>query len=538
MPPAPSSSPLHTADWLVLGAYITLLIATGVWFSRRKVKDTTEYFLANRSMPVWAVAFSILATAQSAATFVAVPETSYAGDLTYLSANIGGILAAIILALFFIPAYYRRNVVTPYQLLETRFGGTARLATSWAYLGGRIFASGARIFVGALPACLALFGDTTPQHMAITIAAFIIFGICYTFVGGVSSAIWTDVVQVSVYIGAALVTILVLLHRIPVGIPEIFSALWEPGPDLPSKLTILKVGLDPAKPNLGFDPSQEFTLLTALTGFTLLTLASHGMDQDLVQRMLTCKSAAKGSRSVISGVLVGIPAVCIFLAVGLLLYIYYQRPDIMGAGAPTHQPDGSSKAFQTFAFTEMRGGLAGLFMAGLFAAGPAGINAGLNSMSSTFVSDIYKRRHKNRTEAHYLKVGRFGVLGAGLALGIFAILCIYWHQSSGQKLISFVLAVMNFAYAGLLGVFITALFTKRGNSATVLAALIGGFITVFLFQPIAWEWWTTRADWLATNIHPLKIAFPWQLVAGAAVSFALCVAGRAKHTQSSVAAAH
>ena len=499
----------------MLGVYFVLLIGSGAWFSRRKVTDTKDYFLANRSMPVWAVAISVLATAQSAATFTGVPQSAYAGNLTYLAANIGGIIAAIILAVVFIPAYYRLNVNTPYELLEARFGPGARTAASWAYLIGRVFASGARVFVGSLPACLAIFGDIEPTHMIIVIWAFILFGIAYTFMGGVSSAIWTDVIQVGVYLGAAAATIAVLLNRIPVPLTDIISALGNP-PTGGSKLLVIDPGVSLTGPNLVFNPGKEFTLLTVTTGFVLLTLASHGMDQDLVQRMLTCRDGRKGAASVISGVLVGIPAVCIFLVVGLLLYIFYQRPDIMGAAAPTYTAP-SDRVFQTFAYQEMGGGLAGLFLAGLFAAGPAGINSGLNSMSSTFVSDIYRRGHPGRDETHYLRIGRLGVVVAGVLLGVFGCFCITLSDPKGSSLLAFVLGVMGFAYAGLLGMFFTALFTRRGNTTSVVAGLVVGFLVVALFQLKVWKSWSGFAE--------LEIAFPWHLVVATIASFLVCQLG-------------
>ncbi len=521
-----AATSLLWGDWAVLGGYFAVLIGAGVYFSRRRARTTDEYFLANRSMPAWAVAFSILATAQSAATFVGVPEQAYAGDLSYLASNIGGMLAAVLLATVFIPAYYRLNVTTPYQLLTTRFGEGARQATSIAYLVGRVFASGARVFVGSLPASLAIFGDTSPTHMAITIAGFVAFGIVFTFVGGVSSVIWTDVLQVTVYLGAAVATIAIVLSKIPLSIPEIIEVLAQPGPSGRSKLHLLSIGLEAGKPNLGFDPAQEFSLLTCLTGFVLLTLASHGMDQDLVQRMLTCKSAAKGSMSVMGGVVIGIPAVLIFLTLGLLLYVYYARPDVMGAAAPGYRPEGSSQAFQVFALREMTGGLAGLFLAGLFAAGPAGINSGLNSMSSTFVSDLYRRWTPGREDGHYLRVGRLGVLGAGVALGLFALVCTHWFAASGMRLIGFVLSVMNFAYAGLLGVFGTALFTRRGSTRSAIAALVVGFVVVLLFQPIVWGWWTDLFDWTREHVRDVKITYAWHLVIGSAAAFGVCCLGR------------
>lgn len=527
------------ADWVVIGLYGVLLAATGVYFSvRQRQRGVDDYFLGGHRMPVWAVAFSILATAQSAATFVGAPQSSYDGDLAYLSSNIGGILAAVILATVVIPAYYRKRVTTPYQLLETRFGVAAKEATSLTYMVGRVFAGGARLFIGALPASLAVFGDTRADHVLLAIVAFTIFGVLYTLWGGVSSVIWTDVIQVCVYLGAAVAVVIVLASRIPVPVSELYHALANPPAEAPSKLAVVHAGLDFSKPNLGFNPSAGFTLLTALFGFSLLTLASHGADQDLVQRMLTCRSAAKGSWSVISGVLIGIPAVTLFLVMGLLLYIFYQRPDIMGVGAPGGAAPRGSEVVMTFAMRELPGGLGGLVLAGLLAAGPCGINASLNSMSSTFVSDFYRPRRPGRDEQHYLRVSRFGVAAAGVLVGAFAAGCILYYDPAHSTLLDLALGVMSFAYAGLLGVFFTALFTRRGNSASVIAAILTGFVVVLLMNKPVWNWWTSffmraHVDGTLTRMIPEQsLAFPWHLLVGSIIATVVCVVGRPRRTPS------
>lgn len=538
-------SSLATADWLVLAAYFGALIGLGVWTSLRKVNTTDDYFLAARSMPVWAVAFSILSTAQSAATYVGVPQQAYESNLTYLSSNIGGLLAAIILATVVIPIYYRRRLTTPYQLLEDRFGHTGRIAASWAYLVGRVFASGARVFMAAIPTAIVVFGhEAHDGHLALVIVAFTVLGVMISLFGGVRSVIWIDVLQVAVYLGAAIATIVVLLRLIPADVPTIVHALDHPPPlptgeaaPPPSKLSIL---------SLSTSPSASFTLWTALTGFVLLTLASHGMDQDLVQRMLTCKSARRGSWSVISGVLIGIPAVLVFLVIGLLLYVFYQRPDIMQAGAGVAGgaggaglPARSDKVFQIFALDHMTGGLAGLVIAGLFACGPASINSGLSAMSSTFVNDLYKPWRPGKDERHYVRIGRLGVAGAGAALGGLALLCIAWYDPRDQTVIDFVLSVMNFAYAGLIAVFFTALFTRRGSARSAIAALITGFVVVLFFQTSVWTWLARAApslvgasgsadvttDLVKLTWPWLTLAFPWQLCAASGIATAVCCIG-------------
>lgn len=514
-------------DWVVLAGYFALLAGSGAFFAwrarRRGFQAANDYFTGGHAMPVWAVAVSILATAQSAATFTGAPEQAYLGTLAYLATNLGGLIAALILAAVFIPAYYRRNVTTPYQLLEQRFGPGAKLAASWAYMIGRVFASGSRVYIGAIPVCIAVFGDRDPGHMAVAVAAFMAFGILYTLAGGITSVIWTDVLQVAVYLGAAAVAVALLASKLTVPWHEVLGALSAAGPDGASKLQLFPSGF---RPDGSFDWASEINLPTILTGFVLLTLASHGTDQDLVQRMLTCRSAAKGSWSVISGLLVGIPTVALFLALGLLLWIYYQRPGLMAPPGPASPPGAGSELVLRYILNEMPAGAAGLMIAGVMAAGPAGINSGLNSMASTFVSDVYRPARPNRPDAHYIRISRLAVLAFGLILGGFALLCIPWFAHARQTIIGFVLGLMNFAYAGLLGVFFTALFTRRGNTASAITALAAGAATVIALRP---EVWRAIAAWRGGNPDPklaFELAFPWQLVAGAALATVVCCIGR------------
>lgn len=475
---------LHGWDWVVIGAYIALIVGAGLWAQWRTTNaNAADYFLAGRRIPVWAVAVSTLATAQSAATFVGVPQDAYDGNITYLSASIGAIVASLVLAWFFIPAYYRLGVATPYQLLEARFGPGARTATGLAYLAGRVFASGARVYVGAIPVAVAISsGD--PQAdlggtIALVIGVFMVFSILYTLWGGLESVIWTDVVQVAVYLGAALLVFVLLARSIPASWSEIVGALRVGGEGGSSKLTIVNPGLDTSRtPWINF--GTPFTLVTALTGWVLLNLAAFGTDQDLTQRLLACRSAAEGSRSVIASTLLGIPVVCVFAAVGLLLWVFYNRPDLMGRPTPAYVQGDTARVFLKYALHELPAGAAGLVIAGVLAAGPAGVNASLNTMAGTVINDFYKPRlAPGKPDGHYVKAGRWAVVGWGLVLWAFAVVCIWWQRESGENIINFVLGVMGFAYAGLLAVFLTALFTRRGTTASaVLAMLVGFFVEI------------------------------------------------------------
>ncbi len=503
-----ASTGFQLADWIVLAGYFVVLAVSGVILTRRQT-STDEYFRAGGNIPVIAAAISLLATSLSAATFIGGPQQAFRGDLTYLSANIGGIIAIIIVALFFIPVFYRQKVATVYGLLGQRFGVPAMLAASGAFMFGRVFASGARLYIAALPASLIVFGDILPKHLMISILVLVVVGILYTLAGGIRSVIWTDVIQTIVLVSAAVIGMIILFQKIPLSLPEIFDALQNPGAGLSSKLTIFKLGTD------GFSPKHSYTILTAIFGFTLLNLGAFGTDQDLAQRMLTCKSAVKGSRSAILGVLIGLPVTALFMSIGLLLYIFYTRPDLMGIAAPAYQVEGSRKIFLSFILHELPPGITGLMMAGLFAAGLSSLNSALNAMSSSFINDFYKRFKPDQDEKHYLFSGRLGVIIAGILLGLFALFSIHWQQTRPETtLIDFALMVMVFAYSGLVAVFLTAIFTKRGNNYSVIASLIIGFLSVLLMQ-------SSFSD---------MIAFPWQMLIATGLAFVVCIVGKPTET--------
>lgn len=484
------------ADWAVLAAYFALLVGTGIWLSRRQ-KGTEDYFLASRSMPAWAVSISVLATSLSAATFIAVPQQGFTGNLTYLSASLGTLIAAAVVAVVFIPAFYRHGVTTVYELLEKRFGTPAKLAGSWTFLIGRIFASGARVYIAAHALSFVAFGDLATNHLLISIGALALAGVLYTVAGGIATVIWTDAVQTVVFLGAMLAAVIVLVSSIPAPASEIVNALSSAG-----KLTLI---------DTSFDPTVSFTLWTALTGFALLNLAALGTDQDLAQRLLTCRSAWKAGWSVVWSQLIGLPVVLLFLTMGLLLWVYHQQPDLMGAAWPGPAPEDSRKAFLAYLTGGLPPGLSGLMIAGLFAAGLSSLDSTLNAMSSAFVNDCYRRMRPGRDERHYLRTARIGVVVAGVLLASFAAFCVFWQQSSEDTLLEFALRVMVFAYAGLVAVFLCALLTRRGTTGSVISALGVGFAATLATEPVV----LTRLGWPQEHIP----AFPWRLVFAALLAF-------------------
>jgi SSS family transporter len=536
-------SRLGTLDWVVVSIYLLVLLVSGYLVSKLRPTGADEYFLAGRRMPTWAVVFSIIASSLSVATFVGAPEQSFKGNLTYLSTNIGSILGIFIVAWVFIPAFYRYNCVTIYELLERRMGRGARSAASAAFMIGRVFASGARVFIAAIPMAAVLFGMAHVNDTGVLIAAILILSavaVLYTLIGGIASVIWTDVIQTLVMIAAIIACIIYLATRLPVSPGEAVAALATGGPGGASKLTIID-------PGLPFDPSSAFTLITAVFAFSLISLASYGTDHDMVQRMLTCRSAVKGGRSALTATIVAIPVVSLFMLIGLMLWVFY-NPALYPDATPPGEP--GAQAFLTFIVSELPAGLAGAIVAGLFAVGLGSLNSAINAMAATFVKDFYVRWVPGRSERHYLVIGRWAVVGWGVVLAGFAVLCIFWKRANPDtKLIDFALGIMTFAYSGLLAVFLSALLTRRGSSRSAVAALVTGFFVVAFFQSAVWlilagvfpglfppppEGSSVHtAAGLAEFMPWLRLAFPWHMVIATGLAFLVCQIGRPDHDRGS-----
>ena len=269
-----------------------------------------------------------------------------------------------------------------------------------------------------------------------------------------------------------------------------------------------------------FDLSAPWGIFAVLTGVMLLNLASSGLDQDITQRLLACEDAKHGARSLYVSVWLSLPVILLFLTIGSLLYLHY---NVSGVGSSATGSFRGEKVtvFMHYILSEVPPGLRGLVTVGVIAA--AAINSGLISMSAVLVNDLYRPFAGAKAvalgEAHFVRMGRIASVVLGLALFGMSILSYYWQRYADSALLDFVLGVMAFAYSGLLGVYGVALFTKRGNSASVIAAFAAGFLTVLAFQP-------SVIDSLSLPLALKSVAFPWQLVFGTLVAALVCATGR------------
>jgi Na+/proline symporter len=314
------------------------------------------------------------------------------------------------------------------------------------------------------------------------------------------------------------------MQSIPLSTGEMIDVLQAPGGGEASKLTFIDFSLD-------FSSAGVFNIWSILTGFVLLNIAAFGLDQDVTQRMLTCKDSKSATKALISSILMGIPVVLVFICIGLLLFIYYQRPDIMAQatnGAPIPEFEGQTVTiFMYYVLTSLPNGIKAVVTIGIVAAALSTLNSGLNSMSSVAVQDIYRGWFKKGvaiSEEKLVAVGRWCMGIVAIALGSVALLCYYWQQYTDTPLLAFALSVMVFSYSGLLGIYFTALFSTRGSPGSIITALLVGFSVPMLMQPYVQSLYLPEA-W------QFDLAFTWQLVFGTAASTLICLSRKSHHAQ-------
>ncbi len=477
---------MAAVDWLVVAGYGAIVALIGWWASRRGDNTDTGYFLGGRSLPVWAVAASLLATSLSAVTFIGAPQDAYGGDLSYLILNLGTVLGAVLVATLILPVLYRAGVVTVYEYFGQRFGAGASVAGGAAFVGGRLLASGARLLAAGVAVALLLGWGADRQGLVAAVLIVGAAGTLYTLAGGIRAVVWTDTLQIVVVVGAAGLSVILLLRGLDMGVGEAWSQLEAAG----------KTRWFSADPSI----REPYTVWTALA-MTLFIAAAYGTDQDLTQRLLTCRSAGRAAWSLLGGVLVGLPVTGLFMGIGLLLWLRDGGASAAG---------GAADVYPRYLLEGLPTGVRGLAVAGLLAAAMSSLDSACAAIGSSLRIDLR------------LGLGnRVSVLVAGAALTATAAGAAATYDPQSQSLLAFALGVMTFAYGGLLGVMLTAILTRRGSVASVITALVTGAVVVAALRWLsAW----TGVLGLGDGAGLTPPAFAWWMVAATAASFAVCAA--------------
>jgi SSS family transporter len=450
---------LTLLDYVVIGAYLAGITAFGSWFGRFQ-RTTAEYFLTGRSVPGWAICCTTVATETSTLSFIGVPATAYTGDMRFLQLAAGFIIGRALVALLLVPAYFAGNLLTSYDLLRQRFGAPVKNLGAGLFLLTRSLADGVRLYATALVISVVTGLPVAPVAVLLGIVMTV-----YTMRGGAAAVIWTDVIQLFIYVLGAGVLLASLAGRIDGG----FGAVLDIG-QAAGKFRVL---------DAVWDPTETYTLWSGILGGMVLTLAVQGTDQFFVQRLLAARSSAAAGWGVFASGLVVFVQFALFLLIGVMLWVFYQQ-------TPLPVPlDRADKVVSIYVVHTLGPGLAGLIIAAIVA---AALSPSTNALAATTVNDFYHPYVRpDADDAHLLRVSRIATVGWGAVQVAIALAA----QTMQQGVLDAGLSVLSLASGAVLGAFLLGTFRPSVGSAAVFAGMATGILLVLALwwrSPIAWTW--------------------------------------------------
>jgi len=466
---------LSGLDWGIVGAGAVLLLVISYVFGREE-KDTDDFFLGGRRVPPVVACLSFVATEISALTIVGIPHTAFSENWRWIQFMVGSALARLLVAFLFIPAFYKYNCTSIYEFLGHRFGPATQSAGSLYFFVTRLLASGVRLYA----TCMAV-GVIMGWPLGATIALFTVISIAFIAFGGIKAVVWAGAYQALFFVVAGIVLAGYLVGHIDGGLAAALQTAQEAG-----RLSTFhfKFGLN--------DPSTFWA--GSANGF-FVGLVAFGTDQEMVQRLLTVKTRRSSQKTIISTIIIVLPVYWLYLLVGTLLYVFYrQNPSLP-------LPDELKEILPHFAKNVLPAGLKGLVLGAIFM---ASVDSPLNSLTSSFVTDIYRPLIRRRaSEKHYLLVSRIGVLGFGVVLAGVAAAC-----APVENILWFAFQILSITGGPMLGVFLLGLLTQRGaNRANIPAMLVSTAVCVVLLVLIQRE--------------VLRLGWSWLIVIGTAITFVL-----------------
>jgi SSS family transporter len=473
-----------TRDWVVIVAYLVLTTVLGGLLAGKQA-SMKDFFLGGRRLPWPAVCGSIIATELSAATFLIAPALVFSagGDMTYIQLALGTILARFIIGYFFIPVYYEREIYSPYEYMGRQLGPRVKNITTGLFMIGGILAQGARVYIAAKALQV-----VTGTDVATSIVIIGAVSIGWTVMGGITTVVWTDAIQFLLFVIGAVAAVAFAATRVDGGLATIVSEAHHGG-----KFRVL---------NFNLNTHEAYTLWCGLIGFSFLTLASHGTDQLLVQRLFTCKGPGHARKAIIWSSLSQV-LTFLLLFVGAAVFVYYRHVPLTAPEQVVIEAD-SMKVFAVYIVDVMPPLLSGLLMAAIFAAAISTLDSLLAALSQSTISILYQPFLRPRaSDRHYVRASRVIVLIWGVLLTAFAIYCDVLARSYAD-LIQFALAMAAYTYGGLLGVFLLAFLPTRRDDLGLLWGVPLSMLTVF-----ALSWHQAVPQWIvvAASVILLVQAF-------------------------------
>ena len=461
---------LNTLDLAVIAVYLVGVTLFGLRF-KRKQRTLKDYFLADNTIPWWAISLSIVAAETSTLTVISVPGLAYDKDFRFLQLVIGYLVGRTIVSFLFIPQYFRGELLTAYQLIERRFGQKLRSLTASMFLLTRAAAEGVRVFAVAIVVRVALgsllSGLSDFQRDLSAIGIVSVLTLAYTFEGGMAAVIWTDVIQLTIYIAGAIVGFFTILHLVPGGWMNIHSIAGHA-----DKFRII---------DTSWNLTTTYTLWSGIIGGAFLTTASHGTDQLIVQRLLSARSQRQSQAALLSSGVAILFQFTLFLLIGAMLFVYYKF------SPPAEAFTRTDTIFPTFIVSRMPHGISGLLISAILAAAMSNLSAALNSLSSTTIVDFYARIVPQSSEEKRVRYSRIATIAWGILLFLLALLA-----RNGGKVLEMGLSIASVAYGSLLGVFLLGVLTKSTSERGAMAGMLFGFLLnlyLWLFTGISFTWY-------------------------------------------------
>lgn len=486
---------MRAVDLLIIAAFLVGMPLLGVLIGGRQ-RSATDYFVGEGKIKWWVACLSVVSAETSTLTVLSVPTVAYLGMFTYLQLAIGYMIGRVVVAFVLLPRYVAGNMTTAYNFLGKRFGPGLQGTASVTFLLTRLLADGVRLFATAIPikVVLAAYGVDAAYWQIVAVLGVAM--VVYTFFGGVRAVVWVDAIQMLWYVVGGAAVIVVLSGKLPEG--------WLGAAVDAGKTQLLDFSSGPL--------SNPYAFVTAVLGGAVLSMASHGADQLIVQRLMACNDVKASQKALIASGVVVFLQFGLFLFIGTMLWSFYKGLDpVSELGLTTND-----ELFATFIVTELPSGLSGFVIAGILA---AALSSSLGALASSTVTDVYQRlARRELSDAELLRQGRIWTVVWAGALVVFASM----FTTTKNPIVETALAITGYTYGALLGAFLLGLLIKRARQADAIAAFVTT-VAVMAFVILGLKFSKSTGGFVGIDFSKasgdtVALAFPWYTPLGVLIT--------------------